>query len=119
MREKTFRVTLVRLGELRRAAYYLALIGGILLCFEPFGGVLSLILRLVGHVVPIAVPFRGVSFGFDFLPLILGVVAIILAKRAGDLVWSIVLIVVGYLGGGIGGILVLLGGLVGLICRFI
>jgi hypothetical protein len=59
------------------------------------------------------------SFGFAFLPLILGIVAIILAKRVTELVWAIILIVVGYLGGGIGGILVLLGGLLGLLSRFI
>ena len=59
------------------------------------------------------------SFGFAFLPLILGIVAIIVAKRVTELVWAIILIVVGYLGGGIGGILVLLGGLLGLLSRFI
>jgi hypothetical protein len=59
------------------------------------------------------------TFGFAFLPLILGIVAIILAKRVTELEWAIVLIVVGFLGGGIGGILVLLGGLLGLILHFI
>ena len=103
---------MVKHGELGRAAYYLVLIGGILLV------VLSL-LGLVGYAISIAVPFGGISFGFAFLPLILGIVAIILAKRATELVWAIILIVVGYLGGGIGGILVLLGGLLGLLSRFI
>jgi hypothetical protein len=59
------------------------------------------------------------SFGFVWLPLILGIVAIILAKRVTELVWAIILIVVGFLGGGIGGILVLLGGLLGLLSHFI
>ena len=103
---------MVKRGELGRAAYYLVLIGGILLV------VLSL-LGLVGYGISIAVPFVGMSFGFAILPLILGIVAIILAKRATELVWAIILIVVGYLGGGIGGILVLLGGLLGLLSRFI
>ena len=103
---------MVKRAELGRAAYYLVLMGGILL-------VLLSLLGLVGYAVSIAVPFGGMSFGFAFLPLVLGIVAIVLAKRATELVWSIILIVVGYLGGGIGGILVLLGGLLGLLSRFI
>jgi hypothetical protein len=59
------------------------------------------------------------TFGFAFLPLILGIVAIILAKRVTELEWAIVLIIVGFLGGGIGGILVLLGGLLGLISKYV
>jgi hypothetical protein len=103
---------LVKHGELGRAAYYLVLIGGILLV------VLSL-LALIGYTLSIRVPLPGMSFGFAFLPLILGIVAIIVAKRVTELVWAIILIVVGFLGGGIGGVLVLLGGLVGLLSRFI
>jgi hypothetical protein len=99
---------------LGQAAYYLALIGGIILAL------LSL-LALIGHAVsvPFNVPLAGMTFGFALLPLILGIVAIIGAKRATSLLWAIVLIVVGYLGGGIGGLLILLGGLAGLISHFI
>jgi len=103
---------LVKTGELGRAAYYLVLIGGILLA------VLSL-LALVGQAISIPVPLVGMTFGFALLPLILGIVVIILAKRVSELLWAIVLIVVGFLGGGIGGLLVLLGGLLGLILHFI
>lgn len=105
---------LVKQHGLAKAAYYLALIGGILLVV--FG-----LLALVGYAVslPFNVPLRGMTFGFAFLPLILGIVAIILAKRVLELLWAIVLIVVGFLGGGIGGLLVLLGGLLGLILHFI
>jgi hypothetical protein len=95
-------------------AYYLTLIGGILL-------VLFNLLALVGHAIslPFSVPLLGMTFGFAFLPLILGIVAIILAKRVTELEWAIVLIIVGFLGGGIGGILVLLGGLLGLISKYV
>jgi cytochrome c biogenesis protein CcdA len=99
-------------GELGRAAYYLVLIGGVLLV------VLGL-LALVGYAISIPIPLPGMSFGFVWLPMILGIVAIILAKRVTELVWAIILIVVGFLGGGIGGILVLLGGLLGLLSHFI
>ncbi len=54
-------------GELGRAAYYLVLIGGILL-------VVFSLLALVGYAISITVPFGGISFGFAFLPLILGIV---------------------------------------------
>ena len=103
---------MVKHGELGRAAYYLVLIGGVLL-------VVTSLLALVGYTLSIPVPLLGMSFGFAFLPLILGIVAIIVAKRVTELVWAIILIVVGFLGGGIGGVLVLLGGLVGLLSRFI
>ena len=99
-------------GELGRAAYYLVLIGGILLV------VLSL-LALVRYPISIPVPWPGYSFGFVWLPLILGIVAIIVAKRVTQLVWAIILIIIGFLAGGIGGILVLLGGLLGLLSHFI
>ena len=105
---------MVKHGELGKAAYYLALIGGILLVV--FG-----LLALVGYAIslPFNVPLRGMTFGFAFLPLILGIVAIIGAKRVSELLWAIILLIVGFLGGGIGGLLVLLGGLLGLILHFI
>ena len=105
---------MVKQHGLSQVAYYLVLIGGILL-------VIFNLLALIGHAIslPFSVPLLGMTFGFAFLPLILGIVAIILAKRVFEPLWAIVLIVVGFLGGGIGGILVLLGGLLGLILHFI
>lgn len=47
--------------------------------------------------------------------LICGIIAIIGAKSASTLVWAIVLIIVGLIGGGLGGFLVLLGGILGLV----
>ncbi len=105
---------MVKQHGLSKAAYYLVLIGGILL-------VVLTLLALIGHAIslPFSVPLVGMTFGFAFVPLILGIVAIILAKRVLEPLWAIVLIVVGFLGAGIGGILVLLGGLLGLILHFI
>ncbi len=62
-------------------------------------------------------PLAG--FGAGIIGLILGVVAIIGSRRATDLLWAIVLVIVGYFGGGIGGLLVLIAGILGLIARFI
>jgi len=87
-------------------AYYLALIGGILMVL--FG--------LLGFFVS----FGGFYFHWGFayggiVTLIMGVIAIIGARNAATLIWAIVLIIVGIIGGGLGGLLVVLGGLLGLI----
>jgi len=92
--------------SISRLAYYLALIGGILMVV--FGG-----LRLLQD------SFRGLYAGWDFgfggfLVIIAGIIAIIGASRAGDLVWAIILIIIGAIAGGIGGLLVLIGGIIGL-----
>ena len=57
--------------------------------------------------------------GFAILALILGVVAIVGSKHVTELLWAIILIIIGYVGGGIGGILVLIGGILGLISKYI
>jgi hypothetical protein len=82
-----------------------------------------IILSLLGMVsYAVALPFQspiGGFFGVGIITLILGIVAVIGSKRASDLLWSIVLIIVGFIGGGIGGLLVLIGGILGLISHFI
>jgi hypothetical protein len=90
-----------------RVAYYLALVGGILM----------IILGLLGLADS---SIRGLHFYWEYayggiVTLICGVIAIIGAKSANTLVWSIVLIIVGIVGGGLGGLLVLLGGVFGLV----
>ncbi len=71
--------------------------------------------------------FGGFYFHWGFayggiVTLIMGVIAIIGARSASTLVWAIVLIIVGIVGGGsgdllggLGGLLVVLGGIFGLI----
>jgi hypothetical protein len=95
-------------------AYYLVLIGGILL-------VVFTILGLIGFAIglPFGSVLGGMSFGFALLPLIIGIIAIFVAKKSGQLVWAIVLIVAGYVAGGLGGLLVLIGGIVGLLSGFV
>jgi hypothetical protein len=98
------------MSEISRIAYVLALLGGILLVIL---GLLSFIgysfenFRSVFH-------WRFFAYG-DIIAIICGVIAVIGAKSADTLVWAIVLIVVGIIGGGLGGLLVVLGGLLGLI----
>ncbi len=92
--------------SLSRVAYYLALIGGILM----------IVLGLIGFFGEFgAFIFHwGYSYG-GIVTLIMGIIAVIGAKSANTLVWAVVLIIVGLIGGGLGGLLVLLAGIFGLI----
>jgi hypothetical protein len=57
--------------------------------------------------------------GYEILGLILGIVAIIVSRRATEPVWAIVLIVIGVVDlQGIGALLVLLGGILGLASKY-
>jgi hypothetical protein len=57
--------------------------------------------------------------GYEILGLILGIVAIIISKRAIEPLWAIVLIVIGIVDlQGIGALLVLLGGILGLASKY-
>lgn len=58
--------------------------------------------------------YWGYAYG-SVVTVICGVIAVIGAKSASSLVWAIVLIIVGIVGGGLGGLLVLLGGVFGLV----
>ena len=87
-------------------AYYLALIGGILM----------IIFGLVGLLVDFGAFIFHWGFAYGgIVTLVMGIIAVIGARSVNTLVWAIVLIVVGLIGGGIGGLLVLLGGIFGLI----
>ena len=100
-------------SSLGRAANLLALIGGILM----------VVLRLLGLA---GFAMGGMMFGmprlfpgYEILGIVLGIVAIIIAKRATQPVWAIVLIIIGVIDlQGIGALLVLLGGVLGLISHY-
>jgi len=97
--------------SLGQVAYYLALIGGILLIIF---GLLSLFSIAIGG--PAFFYWSVYSFGYSgIVMLVCGVIAVIGAKSATTLGWAIVLIIVGLIGGGLGGLLVLLGGIIGLL----
>jgi hypothetical protein len=49
----------------------------------------------------------------------LGIVAVFGSKRVNEVVWAAVLMIVGFLAGGIGGLLTLIGGLIGLLSRYV
>lgn len=76
------------------------------------------VLALLGSSleIPFGAPLRAFSiFANDVALLIFGIVAVIGSRYVNKLVWAIVLIVIGFLGGGVGGLLVLVGGILGLV----
>ena len=75
-------------------------------------GLLSLIASSFENFGPIL--HWGFAYG-SIVTLVCGVIAVIGSKSVNTLVWAIVLIVVGVVGGGLGGLLVVLGGLLGLV----
>jgi hypothetical protein len=96
-----------------KLGYVLAMLGGIT--------IIALNLAAIVHFplsIPISVLLAG-YFGIGVISLILGVVAVFGSKRVNQLVWGIVLMIVGFLTGGVGGLLALLGGLVGLLSRYV
>jgi len=96
-------------------AYILALVGGILMVVLRVLGFLGFaMVSMMGFGMPRLFP------GYEILGLVLGIVAIIIAKRATEPLWAIVLIVIGIIAlQGIGALLVLLGGILGLISKYV
>ncbi len=92
-------------------AFVLALVGGILLVIF---GLLSLLSIALGG--PSFLYWSVYSFAYSGIVMIIcGVIAVIGARSITTLLWAVVLIVVGLIGGGLGGLLVLLGAIIGLI----
>ena len=100
-------------GLLGRVAYILVLIGGILM-------VLFRLLAFLGFTMGVSFGMPRLFPGYEILGLILGIVAIILAKRVTEPLWAIILILIGIFAfQGPGALLVLLGGILGLISKYI
>ena len=101
-------------GSVGKLAFILALIGGILMVVFRLLGFLGFMVSTFSFGMPRLFP------GYEILGLILGIVAIIISKRASEPVWAIVLIVIGVVYfQGIGALLVLLGGILGLLSRYV
>ena len=100
-------------GAVAELGFVLALIGGITIIALSLAALLNFPVYLPFHS-----PLAG-YFGIGVISLVLGVVAVFGSKRVNELVWAVVLMVVGFLGGGIGGLLTLLGGLLGLLSRYV
>lgn len=94
---------------LAEIAYILVLVGGILLVI--FG-----LLSFTGYSAQ-SYPelwHWGIAYG-AIVSIIAGIIAIIGSRSVTKLVWAIVLLIFGLVGGGLGGLLVVLGALIGLV----
>lgn len=104
-------------GGIGRIAYILALIGGVLMV------VFGLLLLVGTTILSLGSPLLGLSgAGLAIFWVILGIIAIAGARRVVDVLWAVILIVIGIIAGGTGNIpalLVLLGGILGLIAWII
>lgn len=100
-------------GTAWKLGYVLALVGGVVIIILSLAKLANFPLYL-----PISVPLAG-YFGIGVISLILGVVAVFGSKRVNELVWGIALMIVGFVVGGVGGLLALVGGLVGLLSRYV
>jgi hypothetical protein len=112
---------------LKRLAYILAFIGGIILVIQ---GLLSFVgmafILCDDFLCPVQydVLGNGLTPSLDgsfwgIIILLLGIVAIYVAKRATKLTWDIVLIILGVIAGGLGGIIVLVSGIVSLVSKYV
>jgi len=83
--------------------------------------IISGVLSLLGSsLMMFYSPLGGVlGAGVGILHIIFGIVAVIFSKKATDLWGGIILLVVGLLGGGLGGLLVAIGGLLGLVSKYV
>ena len=101
-------------ASLGKVAFILALVGGILMVVFRVLGFMGFAVGMMAFGMPRLFP------GYEILGLILGIVAIIISKRATEPLWAIVLIVIGIvMFEGIGALLVLLGGILGLVSRYV
>lgn len=96
--------------EVKQLSKILVLIGGILLIlfglFTVLGG--SFEARYIG------ISLSGSIFG-----IVVGLIALFGNTRIGEPVWAVILAVLGYFAGGLGGLLVLLGSLIALIMHYV
>ena len=102
-----------RNGPVASLGFVLALIGGVTIILLSLAALLNFAVYLPFHS-----PLVG-YFGIGAISLVLGVVAVVVSKRANESIWAVALIIVGFLSGGIGGLLALIGGVLGLLSRYI
>ena len=93
--------------------YVLALVGAVVMILLSLASFFGLSIAL-----PFQVPLAAM-FGSAIVGVILGAVAFIGSKHVRQLIWAVVLLVIGFVGGGLGGLMVISGGLLGILSRFL
>jgi hypothetical protein len=91
--------------------------------FAILGALVMILLSLANFLgFSITLPFHApiaAMFGSALIGLILGVVAFIGSKHVLESIWAVALLVIGYVGGGLGGMMALFGGVLGILSRFL
>ncbi|WP_455278902.1 hypothetical protein [[Eubacterium] cellulosolvens] len=99
-------------STLIKTAKILVIIGSILM--------ISLsIMSIVGRILDLPFyPHIGLTSGvFIFASLLGGILALILTRKVSGIIWTLVIIGIGIIGGGLGGLLVFIGGIIAIIAR--
>jgi len=102
-------------APLRSLARALILVGGVVL-------ILGSVLQIVGSrsILDLAPNIRSLGlFTGGIIGLIIGVLALIGASQISSPVWTIILMVLGYLVSSLGGILIFIGALIGLVTALV
>ncbi len=100
--------------ELEKIASVLVVVGAVILLVvglaRAFGS--AIMLPFTPRYLPVMAFGRGVED-------VGGIVALVGSRSAASLIWGIVFLVIGLLLGGIGGTLVLVGGVLGLVAKYV
>ncbi|HYY90446.1 MAG TPA: hypothetical protein VE955_00495 [Candidatus Dormibacteraeota bacterium] len=101
---------------MRSLARLLYLVGGILLILSAVLDV-GIGLRSLLNFAP-SIPSLG-SLAGVILAIVVGVVALVGMGQVSNPAWNVILLILGFLAGGLGGLLVMVGAIVGLVAFFI
>ena len=77
------------------------------------------IMSIAGRILalPFYAPIGLTSGVYIFASLFGGILALILSRKVGGMIWTLIIIGIGIIGGGLGGLLVFIGGIIAIIAR--
>lgn len=95
-----------------KAAKIIVIVGAILMISLSIMSIADRILAL-----PFYAPIGLTSGVYIFASLFGGILALILSRKVGGIIWTLIVIGIGIIGGGLGGLLVFIGGIIAVIAR--
>lgn len=95
-----------------KAAKIIVIVGAILMISLSIMSIAGRILAL-----PFYAPIGLTSWVYVFASLFGGILALILSRKVGGMIWTLIIIGIGIIGGGLGGLLVFIGGIIAIIAR--
>ncbi len=78
-------------------------------------GIMSIAGRILA--LPFYAPIDLTSGVYIFASFFGGIFALILSRKVGSMIWTLIVIGIGIIGGGLGGLLVFIGGIIAIISR--